>query len=137
MARNKNLVIFLFLALLVFMNSCRERTFEASFRTMFVPKDSLTEYSLDIYARAVKSELTDKKTDIPIEIVLTSPSGTTYTDVRNLVFDKAESRQVGGWIDFTWRYRKEVQFPENGEWQFSVNCKSRTVVLRDAGIVVK
>ena len=138
MARNRILLISLFPILLIFMNSCRERASEVPFRTVFVSKDSLTEYSLDIYVRAVKNELINQKNlNIPIEIVITSPSGVTYTDAQNLLFDKAENRHVGRWVDFIWRYREGVRFIENGEWQLAISYRSGARIMREVGIVIK
>jgi len=138
MTRNRILLISLFSASLILIASCREKSSEALHRTVFISKDSLTEYSLEIYTRIVKNNAVRQEfLNVPVEIIITSPSGTTYTDVQNLFFDKAENKQVGRWIDFMWRYREGVRFPENGEWQFSISSRSGAGLLKDIGIVIK
>ena len=136
MARDKKLVIFLFLISLIFLESCRSNFAETPFRTNFVSGDSLTEYSLDIYARIVGREQVEN-INISVEIVITSPSGKTYTDVMSLPLNKSKSRQVGRWMDVMWSYREGVRFPETGEWQFLISNKSRTEKLREIGIVIE
>ena len=128
-----SLLMPLFVMLLILLGSCKKSSSEAAFRTVFVSGDSLTSYSLDIYARVVDRN----STQIPVEIIVTAPSGATYTDILYLSLDRSKSRRAGRWVDSTWRYREGVRFPENGEWRFSIRCKSERVGLRDGGIIIK
>ena len=136
MARDKKRVILLFSASLIFLGSCRSNFTETSFQTNFASGDSLAEYSLGIYARIVDREQIEN-INIPIEIVITSPSGKTYTDIVNFPLSKSKNRQVGRWMDVMWKYREGVRFPENGEWQFSISSKSGIEKLKDVGIVIE
>jgi hypothetical protein len=137
MARDKKLGITFFLVSLIFLGSCRSNFAETSFRTNFVSGDSLASYSLGIYARIVGREQIEN-INIPIEVIITSPSGKVYTDVINLPLNKSKNRQVGRWMDIMWNYREGVRFPENGEWQFSIiSGKSGTEKLREVGIVIE
>ena len=128
-------VLLLFIPIII---SCsgEERISHVEFETKFVSNNPETSYLLDIYGRIDRAEL--KRADIshiPIEIVITSPNGNSYTDIQSLPVGISEGRDVGMWLDLKWSYRKGVSFPEEGRWIFLIKCESS--IVKDLGITVK
>lgn len=118
-SRNLRSVILLFPLLLLSCTGLGSFSMGHRHITRFSAQDSLSSYSIDLYAR-LPAGYTEEK--LPLILEITSPQGDLYRDSLSLPVTKSNipniSAKSGRWCDMYWRYREGVKFSKSGNWTF-------------------